>query len=107
MLKLIWLLAQSAEPAPKSGWQNIVDGRGISISLTGMAIVFAALVIITLFIAAVPRVLDVLEPYLPKGHGHHASPSPGEETPLDHEKVVAAIGMVLHTEMQKAVGKTD
>lgn len=106
-MTLIWLLAQTTDTATQTGWQRIVEGRGISISLTGMTIVFSALVIITLFIAAVPRVLDVLEPYLPKSHGHHAPPTPGEETPLDHEKVVAAIGMVLHTEMQKAVAKGD
>lgn len=106
-MTLIWLLAQTADSTTPSGWQGIAQGHGISISLTGMAIVFAALVFITLFIAAVPKVLEVLDPYLPKSHGHHAPPTPGEETALDHEKVVAAIGMVLHTEMQKAVAKGD
>jgi oxaloacetate decarboxylase gamma subunit len=87
------------------GWEAIVEGNGIAISITGMLIVFAALVIISVFIALVPRLLELLDPVLPKGHHHYATPSPDEQTPLDHEKVVAAIGLVLHTELQKISGK--
>jgi len=38
--------------------QNIFDGNGISISLTGMAIVFAGLIIISLYILLLPIVLE-------------------------------------------------
>ncbi len=100
------LLAQMInDDAPVRGWQAIVEGNGIAISITGMLIVFAALVIISVFIALVPKLLAVLDPILPKGHAHVAAPTPEEQTPLDHEKVVAAIGMVLHTELQKISSK--
>jgi Na+-transporting methylmalonyl-CoA/oxaloacetate decarboxylase gamma subunit len=100
-----WLLAQTAGDTPARGWEAIVKENGIGISITGMLIVFAALIIISVFIALVPKLLDVLDPILPKGHTHVAPPSPEEQTPLDHEKVVAAIGLVLHTELQKITGK--
>lgn len=99
------LLAQAANATP-SGWDAVVKGNGIAISLMGMAIVFLALVLITLFIASVPTILAWLDPILPKGHSHHAPPTPEEQTPLDQEKVVAAIGMVLHTEFQKTLGNS-
>ena len=91
-----------ADNATSGGWQAIVDGKGISLALTGMLIVFVALMLVSGFIASVPKILEVLDPILPSASGHHAQPTPAEQVPLDQEKVIAAIGMVLHTEMQKA-----
>lgn len=101
------LLAQvETDPTPR-GWEAIVKGQGVSISITGMAIVFAALVFISVFIALLPKLLEVLDPFLPAGHTHAAPPSREEQTDLDREKVVAAIGLVLHTELQKVTSKPD
>jgi len=36
-------------------WQNVLDGDGIGVSLTGMSIVFSGLVLISLYIAGIPR----------------------------------------------------
>jgi hypothetical protein len=38
-------------------WQNVVDGNGIPLALTGLAIVFSGLLFIALFIASLPRTL--------------------------------------------------
>jgi Na+-transporting methylmalonyl-CoA/oxaloacetate decarboxylase gamma subunit len=100
------LLAQAVPTSNPDGWAGVVEGRGIELTIVGMAIVFAALVIISLFIAALPKVLEWLDPYLPKGQGHHA-PAHDEQTTLDEEKVVAAIGLVLHTELQKVLRNPD
>ncbi|MCO6046435.1 OadG family protein [Aeoliella sp. ICT_H6.2] len=99
------VLAQAADE-PSRGWQAVVEGNGIAISLMGMTIVFVALVLITVFIAMVPSLLAWLDPILPKGHSHHAPPTPDEQSPLDQERVVAAIGMVLHTEFQKTLSQS-
>ncbi len=96
-----WLLAQSDSETSLSGWEAIVEGNGIAISVTGMLIVFTALVFISVFIALMPRLLELLDPILPKVHSHVAPPTPQERMPQDREKVVAAIGLVLHTELQK------
>ncbi len=39
------------------GFHNVVAANGFSVALTGMAIVFAGLILVSLFIAAIPRVL--------------------------------------------------
>lgn len=100
---MLTLLAQ-ADSAPTGGWQAIQDNGGLSLSITGMLIVFVALTLISLFIAMLPKVLDLLEPVLPRPH-HPAVRSPDEQLPADEEKIVAAIGYVLRSEMQKAGSK--
>jgi len=98
--------------AQTTGFEAISAGEGLSIAATGMLIVFFALVIISLFIRLLPIVLDMLEPILPRleSHAHSsgvaasgvAAPSVAEQLPIDKEKIVAAIGFVLHLEMEKA-----
>lgn len=39
------------------GVQNIIDGDGVGLAITGMLIVFSGLVFISLFISALPRVI--------------------------------------------------
>ena len=98
------LIAQVAGEVAKGndmGWHNIAKNNGLAISMVGMLIVFCALVVITLFIAALPKVLAALDPYLPEMHGSHGPPGAAERTKVDEEKVVAAIGMVLHLARQK------
>jgi len=105
-LGTLWLIAQLADPPAAKGWEGIAQGNGLAIALTGMLIVFVALVLISLYIAAVPRVLARIEPFWPTSAGHHVPRAREEQTPLDEERVVAAIGMVLHAEMQKAITRT-
>jgi len=85
-----------------SGFHAISEGKGFSISVTGMLIVFFALTIISLFIRLLPVVLDLLEPILPRLESHTQPPTAAERLPTDNEKIVAAIGYVLHLEMEKA-----
>src|SRR5690606_37288154 len=105
-VETLFLLAQVASSSNADGWEGVVKGRGIELTIVGMAIVFSALVIISLFIAALPKVLEWLDPFLPKGHTHQP-PTRDEHTPLDEEKIVAAIGLVLHTELQNVLRKPD
>ncbi|MCP4753727.1 MAG: OadG family protein [Proteobacteria bacterium] len=39
-------------------WQNVIDGNGINISLTGMLIVFSGLLLITFYTFLLPLILD-------------------------------------------------
>ena len=82
---------------------NVVEGNAVAISVTGMLIVFSALTLITVFIAMLPRILSSLDPYLPAVSDHHHQPTPADALPMDEERIVAAIGAVLHAEMQKAI----
>jgi len=92
---------QAAYPEgfPPFRWANVSEGNAFAIAITGMLIVFTALALISVFIAALPRILSALEPYLPAVKDHHA-PTAAESLPTDEEKIVVAIGHVLHTEMQ-------
>lgn len=74
------------------GVENIVNANGVSISVMGMLIVFAALAIIAIFITLLPRLLPLLEKVVPEAH-HHSAPAPS--VPSDHEEVLAAIAYAL------------
>jgi Na+-transporting methylmalonyl-CoA/oxaloacetate decarboxylase gamma subunit len=77
--------------------------RGLAIALTGLLIVFAVLILISLFIAALPRLVGVLHRIFPEPDHAHAD---HDHTGLDHpvsqlpdDVVIAAIGFVLHNEL--------
>jgi len=88
--------------AQGTGFQAISEGQGVSISVTGMLIVFSALAIISLFIRLLPVMLSLLGPILPNLEPHAQPATVAEQMPSDREKIVAAIGYVLHSELQKA-----
>jgi hypothetical protein len=88
---------------------SLITGKGIAIAATGLLIVFAALILITLFIAALPRILEAVATVLPEAPDRHTVPDSSESL-LPDDAVLAAIGFVLHSELQKQVetaGTTD
>jgi hypothetical protein len=101
VLYRIIILAQAESSRQAFRWSNVQEDNGIAIALVGLVIVFTALTLISLFIGFLPRILKALFPYLPQST--HVAPSPAESTAVDEEMVVAAIGLVLHTETQKAM----
>ncbi len=96
----IYVQAADPEGFPPFRWANVSEGNAIAIAITGMLIVFTALTLISVFIVALPKILSAIEPYLPAVEDHHHAPTTAESLPTDEEKIVAAIGHVLHTEMQ-------
>ncbi len=86
------------------GFHNISQAGGIGLAVTGLTIVFAALVLVSLFIAGLPRVLPLINALLPVAEGHHGvatslatSPTAASvATNALSDEVVAAIGVVLH-----------
>ena len=71
-------------------------------------IVFAVLIMLCLFIAALPHMVGMLERVLPApdhSQADHARVGAGHpESQLPDDAVIAAIGYVLHTELQKQAG---
>ena len=96
----IYIQAADPEGFPPFRWANVSEGNAIAIAITGMVSVFTALTLISMFIAALPKILSAIEPYLPAVEEHHHTPTTAESLPTDEEKIVAAIGHVLHTERQ-------
>jgi Na+-transporting methylmalonyl-CoA/oxaloacetate decarboxylase gamma subunit len=77
--------------------QNIIDGQGIDIAITGMVIVFFALSVISLFIAALPRILTVVAQKWPESEDRHGpAPSQTVLSAAPSDEMVAAIAITLH-----------
>ncbi len=71
--------------------QNIEDGQGLGIALTGMVIVFSVLTLISVFIVLLPKVLAVVAKKFPESVGHAEHTRDDDDGPL-----LAAIGFVVH-----------
>jgi Na+-transporting methylmalonyl-CoA/oxaloacetate decarboxylase gamma subunit len=84
------------------GYQNIIDADGIGLAITGMAIVFTVLVLVSLYIAWLPRILPLVNTILPVVEHHHGAPMPSAgaratASSADAEaEVVAAIALAMH-----------
>ena len=74
--------------------------KGALIAATGILIVFAALLLISLFIAALPRLLKSVATMFPEVSDRPVAKDSSRSL-LPDEAVLAAIGYVLHCEMQK------
>jgi len=102
------LLAQAsvANKEPLTGYDAVAAGDGIAITVTGLLIVFVALSTISLFIGALPKLLELLGPYLPKIESHHdQQPSVGRKAAGANSgavdpRLVAAIGWAVHATRQ-------
>lgn len=80
--------------------QNIVDGQGLDLTLTGMAIVFAALMCISAFIYLLPKVLAWLEHIFPEAD----SVCTVEEDNAELEELAVAAACALHARVLAVSG---
>lgn len=78
-----------------SGWQNIVEAEGFGIAITGMLIVFTALILITGCISILPKLLVPLETLIPvEEHHTHAGVSKAGDS--NNEAEIAAAATAVH-----------
>jgi len=80
-------------------FKKIMDGRGVSISVTGMLIVFMALVTITLFLLLLPRILKLVDRVYPEVEDETLN---GSQEISEDTEVVAAIGYAMLNNKAKA-----
>ena len=73
-----------------ANWQRVIDGNGLSVSITGMLIVFCSLAIISIFIFLLPKTLVLVAKFFPEKEEAAARPTGPDD------RAVAAIGYVLH-----------
>lgn len=85
--------------------QNIFDASGFVLSAIGMAIVFASLTVITLFIAGIPRFLELLDRWTNRATRKVAKdePAPAAKSKYENE-VLAAIAAVIEHELRRPDG---
>lgn len=79
-------------------FQSVIDGQGIEISITGMLVVFTALILISFFITLLPHILEKVAKIYPLKEGVPAS---SDTTTTAEDEVLAAIGFILHTKKGK------
>ena len=70
--------------------------QGLDLAFVGMSIVFTALVLVSIFIAVLPRILAAIHPYIPPAQLHTQSHSRETDAPA----IAAAIGVALHARRQ-------
>ncbi len=70
--------------------------QGLDLAFAGMSIVFTALVLVSVFIAVLPRILAAVHPYIPPAQLHTQS----QTKESDAAAIAAAIGFALHTRRQ-------
>lgn len=102
------LLGQGAFPLPEPVGplsNNLVDGAVQA--LVGLMIVFSALIVISLFIAALPHMLDKLSVVWPEVDEPAGNSGHPDSLVADDGAVLAAIGFVLHTEFQRQLESQD
>lgn len=80
----------------QASFQNILDGQGAGIAITGMSIVFAGLGLICLCIFLLPKILERVARIYPEPAGHMRRPVPRQAR--DDSEVVAAIAFARHAE---------
>ncbi len=76
-------------------------GDGLAIAIAGLVIVYVALILISLFIASLPRILTLVNHVWPETIDGHREDGHPESQIADDTDVLAAIGFVLHTEFQR------
>ena len=79
-------------------YHNIASGQGFELAFAGMIIVFTALVLVTLFIALLPKALVVVNRLIPEAHLHTAPPPQRQSD--DDAAIAAAVGFALHARQQ-------
>jgi len=81
-------------------WDNVTQNDGIPIAITGIVIVFVALVLITLFLYQLPRLVEIANGIFPEPEDSHAAvaqAAPAASASNDDEFIAAAIAVAHHT----------
>ncbi|TIH19365.1 hypothetical protein D0S45_04075 [Marinifilum sp. JC120] len=81
-------------------WDNVVAGNGVALSITGMCIVFTALLLVSVYIALLPKLAAFLNKIIPPS-AHHSgpvanAPAPQVQTGPSEAEIVAAAVAYLH-----------
>ena len=74
--------------------ENIAAGHGYHLAVTGMAIVFVTLMLISLFIRGLPRALELAGHLFPSAEEAHSTVA--NPVPEDRPELIAAIGFAKH-----------
>ena len=81
-----------------TGMENVMAGGAIGISLTGMAIVFSGLLLISLAITALPRLLEIWARYTEKEAVVTTTAGAFADAETEDQDIASVIGLVMEME---------
>jgi len=87
--------------------QNVLDGHGIAISITGMLIVFSGLVLISLFIAQLPSMLKWLDRLTTRKAKQPEPVALKKPVVSAEDEIMTAISLVIHMELERLTGESQ
>jgi Na+-transporting methylmalonyl-CoA/oxaloacetate decarboxylase gamma subunit len=93
------------------GVERILEGQGFGIALTGMTVVFTGLILVSLYIAWLPRILDRLgrrgKTFPPRMQASRASVAERETSVAMDPDLLVAMVCVLHAEHERLLLSDD
>ena len=99
--------AAGADAVGTSVSEGLSLNDGAVVAIVGLMIVFTALILITLFISALPKILEKISRVWPEVDEPVGHPTHSDSLLADDGAVLAAIGFVLHTEFQRQLESQD
>ncbi|MFW5972752.1 MAG: OadG family protein [Bacteroidota bacterium] len=82
------------------GIDNIIAGDGIGLAITGMLIVFAGLIFISLYIAAIPRALEWAESQKQRREERRRPAPTAAASGIEDPTLRAAIALAIQLELE-------
>jgi sodium pump decarboxylase gamma subunit len=90
------LLAVAEKLAITEKATEVAPVNGIGIAVTGMSIVFFALLLISGFLTVLPKLMEILNEYYPEKIHQAPAASPVAVNNQVEDEIVVAIGAALH-----------
>lgn len=82
--------------------ENIIAGDGIGISITGMAIVFTGLLLLSIIIFFLPKALSLFDRLFGDKEADSMTLSQIQDPFREGDELVTAIAIVLHMELERS-----
>ena len=84
-------------------WQALLEDHGYPLAIMGLVVVFGALILVRVFIGTLPRIMAILDYYLPE-HKESAAQPVAAQSPAD-DQLPSEIVAVIAAAVAATVGK--
>ena len=85
----------------KFGWENVIRGQGIELTVTGMLVVFLGLLLIATFVNYLPVVFALLGRV--NARQRHSDLEPVSSPEHDEDEIAAVLGYVIEMEINHSL----
>ena len=96
-------MADAGQTWSQTAFDNVMQANGLGIAAVGMTVVFVALSLISIFIALLPRILEVISGIFPEPPVVAVQAAAGGSA-ADDAPLLAAIAVALQHELEQRPG---